>query len=108
MERLRPQNHNLQEHYFNLLKTNTNQSSKKDQLDYYYNLLGNPKKKKKDFISNFKLKFPVLSTCLCIVVYVGKKSEKKIKIKNKEFTVHICWKTSKCAPVRSSESDVNG
>ena len=46
MERLGPQNHNLQEHYFNLLKTNTNQSSKKDQLDYYYNLLGNQKKKK--------------------------------------------------------------
>lgn len=26
----------------------------------------------------------------------------------KEFTVHICWNTSKFAPVRSSESDVNG
>jgi len=30
---------------------------------------------------------------------------KKIK---KEFTVHIWWKTSKFASVKSSESDVNG
>lgn len=37
-----------------------------------------------------------------------KKSSKNQKKERKEFTVHICWNTSKFAPVRSSESDVNG
>jgi hypothetical protein len=59
--------------------------------------LGSQKKKK---VLQLKLSGEIprnINIFVYVFVYVGR-----------EFTVHICWKTSKFPPARSSDSDVDG